>query len=170
MKLQHAQLINAMTAYNQGDAKRIQHLIKVHSLAATIGTLEKLDEETLFILETAAIVHDIGIRVCERKYGSCDGKLQEKEGFIEARHMLEAQGHYTEAQIDRVCWLVAHHHTYKDITGTDYQILVEADFLVNIYEDGVSGQAIKNIRKNIFKTKTGLELLNIMYNLTDSEE
>lgn len=170
MKLEHAQLINAMTAYNQGDAKRIQHLLKVHSLAATIGTLEKLDEETLFILETAAIVHDIGIRISEQKYGSCDGKLQEKEGFTEARRMLTAQGHYTEAQINRVCWLVAHHHTYKDITGLDYQILVEADFLVNIYEDGISTEAIKNIRKNIFKTKTGLELLNTMYNLPDSEE
>ena len=34
--------------------------------------------------------------------------------------------------IRRVEYLVGHHHTYKDIDGLDYQILVEADFLVNI--------------------------------------
>lgn len=32
-----------------------------------IGEMEALDAETLYILETAAIVHDIGIRVSEEK-------------------------------------------------------------------------------------------------------
>lgn len=73
-------LVCAMTDYYAGDAKRIQHFIKVRGFAATIGRLEGLDKEVLFVLETAALVHDIGIKVCERKYGSCNGKLQELEG------------------------------------------------------------------------------------------
>lgn len=163
MKSQHAQLLRAMIAYNAGDAKRIQHLLKVHSLAATIGTLEGIDEETLFILETAAIVHDIGIRVCEKKYGSCEGKLQEKEGFTEARKLLTSIGTYREDQIERVCWLVAHHHTYHNISGMDYQILIEADFLVNIYEDQLDAEAIEHVRKRIFKTASGIEILDTMF-------
>lgn len=166
MNPQHAQLIQAMTAYNAGDPKRIQHLIKVHSLASAIGVLEQLDKETLFILETAALVHDIGIRICEQKYGSCDGKLQEKEGGPEARKLLSELGCYTSEQIERVCWLVAHHHTYKDINAVDYQILVEADFLVNSYEDNLSTEAVKRIRKNIFKTPSGIFLLEKTWNLS----
>ena len=59
---------------------RIQHFLKVHSFAKTIAVSEHLDEKTLFITEAAAIVHDIGIRLCLEKYGDGNGKLQEKEG------------------------------------------------------------------------------------------
>lgn len=47
--------------YDNGDAKRIQHFIKVHSFATLIGQMEKLDENTLEILEIASVLHDIGI-------------------------------------------------------------------------------------------------------------
>ncbi|WP_308551119.1 HD domain-containing protein [Mediterranea massiliensis] len=163
MNPKHARLTTLMTAYNAGDPKRIQHFIKVYQLASVIGTSEQLDEETLFILETAAIVHDIGIHISEQKYGACDGKHQEQEGPAEARKLLEATGDYTALQTDRVCWLIAHHHTYKDITGMDYQILVEADFLVNIYEDHLSAEAVDAVKRNIFRTRTGIELLENMF-------
>ena len=131
-----------MTDYYAGDAKRIQHFIKVRGFAATIGRLEGLDKEELFVLETAALVHDIGIKVCERKYGSCNGKLQELEGPAEAEKLLVSLGDFSTETIERVCWLVAHHHTYNDIADIDYQILVEADFLVNVFEDGILPDAI----------------------------
>ena len=37
-------LINEMINYNKNDPKRIQHFIKVHSFAKTIGVLEHLDK------------------------------------------------------------------------------------------------------------------------------
>ena len=37
MDEKHAKLIAAMVHYDKGDAKRIQHFLKVHDLAATIG-------------------------------------------------------------------------------------------------------------------------------------
>jgi hypothetical protein len=58
---------------------------------------------------------------------------------------------------------VAHHHTYENIEGLDYQILVEADILVNIYEDNISKDILHSIKNNIFKTKSGIELLNQLY-------
>lgn len=45
--------------------------------------------------------------------------------------------------MDRVCWLVGHHHTYTDIRDLDYQILVEADCLVNLYEDDAPRSAVE---------------------------
>lgn len=163
MNRQHAELIRAMVDYDRGDPMRIHHFLKVHDLAAAIGTLEGLDPETQFILETAAILHDIGIHVSEEKYHSSSGKYQEQEGPAEAEKLLRGLGGYTEAQIGRVKYLVAHHHTYGNMDGLDYQILVEADFLVNLYEDNESPETVANVRRKIFKTATGTRLLDDLY-------
>ena len=134
----------------------------MHSFARIIGTKEGLDETSLFILEAAAYTHDIGIRPAEEKYGRCDGKLQEQEGPAVARGMLMRLG-FAENVIERVCYLIGHHHTYTGIEGRDYQILVEADFLVNADESGYSEEVIENTCKNIFRTSTGTHLLKSMY-------
>lgn len=157
------QLALAMISYNNGDPKRIQHTTKVHAYASLIGLEEGLDEETQFILESAALVHDIGIRASEKKYGYQNGKLQEQEGPAVAKELLTRLGGYTDTQIDRICWLVAHHHTYHASDDKDYQILIEADFLVNLYEDNESEEAISKVRDSIFKTKSGLKMINDMY-------
>lgn len=159
-------LMLAMIAYNNGDAKRIQHFIKVHALAKLIGEEEKLDAKTLYILEAAALAHDIGIRNSEQKYGSCNGKQQELEGPPEAEKLLQKLGFAPEVT-ERVCWLIAHHHTYNGITGADYQILVEADFLVNLYEDGVGMDAVKTAYARIFKTQAGKNICRTMYGLAE---
>ena len=65
--------------------------------------------------------------------------------------------------INRVCFLIGHHHSYSQIDGIDYQILVEADFLVNIYEDNMNESQIKSIRNKIFKTKSGISIIDSMY-------
>ena len=157
-------LIKAMISYYAGDPKRIQHFLKVYEFAKIIGQEEGLKEDTLHILETAAIVHDIGIKPAEEKYGNCAGPLQEKEGPIVARPMLEKLGLRPEI-IDRVCFLVGHHHTYTHIDGMDYQILVEADFLVNLYEDGASENATLNALDRIFKTDAGKKICRDMFAL-----
>ena len=63
-----------------------------------------------------------------------------------------------------MAYLVGHHHTYKDVDGLDYQILLEADFLVNGDESNLTKEAIEKMKKNVFKTKTGIELLNHILN------
>lgn len=157
-------LITEMMKYYTGDPKRIQHFIKVHQFAKMIGEMEGLSEELQHILETAAIVHDIGIKPAEEKYGSCGGKLQEQEGPAVAEKMLQRLGYEPEV-IDRVCYLVGHHHTYDQINGSDYRILVEADFLVNLYEDDVSRDAVKNAYDKIFRTETGRRMCSLMFSV-----
>lgn len=147
-----------------GDSKRIQHFCKVHSYAKLIAEMENIDADTLFILETAALTHDIGIRYCEEKYGRCDGKLQEKEGPAIAKKLL-ADLHFEERVSERVQYLIAHHHTYDEIGGIDYQILVEADSLVNLYEDGPSDQAAEHAYQNIFRTASGKNICREMFHL-----
>lgn len=151
--------------FDAGDPRRIQHFIKVASLARIIGEGEKLDSKTLFTLVAAAIVHDIGIHPAEQKHdGRCDGKLQEQEGPAPARKMLESLDFASDI-VDRVAYLVGHHHTYSNIEGADYQILVEADFLVNLFEDDESERTVRTVRKKIFRTDTGTLLLDRMFGL-----
>ena len=152
----------AMCAYNAGDARRVNHLMKVFAFAKTIGEREGLDAQTQEILEVAALTHDIGIRNSERKYGNCTGAHQQEEGPPEARALL-IRLDATDALIERVCWLIAHHHAYTNIKGLDYQILVEADFLVNAYEDEMDKDAIRTVQEKLFCTQTGKELLKKLY-------
>jgi hypothetical protein len=152
----------AMIEYFAGDAKRVQHFIKVHSFAKLIGESEGLPSDQLVILEAAAYVHDIGIKLAERYRGSSDGKLQEEYGPAEAEKVLNLCG-FEKAQIDRITYLVGHHHTYNAIAGLDYQILVEADFLVNFYEDGCDKKTIMATCDKIFKTQTGVHLCKVMF-------
>lgn len=155
-------LLTAMMEYDRGDAPRIQHFIKVYEFARIIGKLEKLDEHTQLILESAAIVHDIGIHVAEKKYGSSNGKYQEIEGPAEAEKLLKVLGWPSDVT-ERVSYLVGHHHTYRNMDGLDYQILVEADFLVNLYEDDISPAGQKHAYEKIFKTESGKLLCRTLY-------
>ena len=157
----------AMIDYNNGDPKRIQHTTKVHAYASLIGKCEGLDEETQFILESAALVHDVGIRASEQKYGYQNGKLQEQEGPAVARELLAQIGGYTVQQIERICCLVANHHTYHVCEDLDYQILIEADFLVNLFEDNESMNAIRAVRRNIFRTESGTKMIETMFGITE---
>ena len=167
-KQQLDDLFMDMIAYYDGDPKRIQHFTKVHSYARLIGIGEELDDASLFILEAAAYTHDIGIRVAEEKYGRCDGKLQEQEGPIIAQKMLSQLG-FENYIVERICFRIGHHHTYDNIDGLDYQILVEADFLVNLYEDDAGNRAIDKAYKRIFKTETGKKIFRLMFGYEEED-
>ena len=167
-KQQLDDLFMDMIAYYDGDPKRIQHFTKVHSYARLIGIGEELDDASLFILEAAAYTHDIGIRVAEEKYGRCDGKLQEQEGPIIAQKMLSQLG-FENYIVERICFLIGHHHTYDNLDGLDYQILVEADFLVNLYEDDAGNRAIDKAYKRIFKTETGKKIFRLMFGYEEED-
>lgn len=167
MNTKLAELMRAMVSYDSGDVPRIQHFVKVHDFAATIGVAEHLDEETQFILEAAAILHDIGIHPAEAKYGNCNGKAQEELGPGEARKLLLEVGGFTDAQIERICWLIGHHHTYSNVTSADHRILLEADFLVNSFEDHLALNGIKTFRDNVFRSAYAIKLLNEMWGIED---
>lgn len=155
-------IYDAMLEFDRGDPRRIQHFIKVHSLAARIGRGEGLSADDQIILEAAALVHDIGIHPAEEKYGSCTGRYQEELGPAPARALVTACG-MDGPTADRVAWLVGHHHTYDPIEGMDHQILVEADFLVNLFEDDAPPQAVRTTYEKIFQTKTGRALCRQMF-------
>lgn len=155
----------AMIEYDSGTPKRIQHFLKVYEFASLIGQMENLDEKTQFILEAASLVHDIGIKNAMAKYNSHAGYLQEQEGPEEARILLEKVGGYSEEEIERILFLVGHHHTYKNVDGIDWRILIEADFLVNLYESESRYKAILAAENNVFETASGKWILHQQFGI-----
>lgn len=156
------QLFLQTLAFFKDHPAQVQHFVKVHGFAAQIGRLEGLPEGEQFTLEAAALVHDVGILPAEQKYGSCNGKLQEQEGPPVATALLFSL-QFPPAVTERVAYLVGHHHTYTDIDGADYQILVEADFLVNLFDGHTPKEQIETTGKTIFRTASGRKLLSGMF-------
>lgn len=155
-------VILTMIQYFKTDVRRINHALKVYGFASAITKSENLSAEMLEIVEVAAVLHDIGIPESEKKYNSSAGKYQEIEGPPIARKILGTLNVKPEI-IDRVCFIIGNHHTYTKIDGVDFQILVEADFLVNIFEDEFTEGMVKSVGQKYFSTKTGLLYLQTMY-------
>lgn len=157
-----AELMEQMIVFSNGNLHDITHFITVWTYARTIGELEGLDADTQYLLEAAAIVHDIACPLCREKYGRADGKLQEKEGPAIVRTFLADSG-MTDAQVERIAYLVGHHHTLTAIEGIDYQILIEADYLVNASEKTYNPANVQNFVDTIMKTGTGKKLAKMLF-------
>lgn len=157
-----AAAIEKMIVFYRGDRHDIDHFLKVWALAKTIGEQEVPDAHTREILELAAVIHDIACPLCRQKTGRADGRDQEQESppLVEA---FFAGSDVERADIDRILWLVTHHHTTTGVDGIDHRILLEADFLVNAGESGYDRRAIESARERVFCTGTGIRLLDEMF-------
>lgn len=61
-------------------------------------------------------------------------------------------------QIERVAYLVGHHHTYINVDGAGLQILLEADYIANASENSFSRQSIETFLRRVTKTESGIRL------------
>ena len=151
-----------MIRFYRGNIHDVSHFLKVYALAKTIGELEGLAPQVQETLGLAAVVHDISCPLCREKYGNTNGKKQE----LESPPLIEeffSDFPIAPETVQRISWIVAHHHTYGLSDDLDYQILLEADYLVNAGESGYSAESVQSALQKIFRTKTGSELLSSLY-------
>lgn len=160
--MQKEKIFAKMLDFYQGNIEDINHFVKVHAFAEMLGKLEKLDGTTQEMLEIAAIVHDIACPLCREKYGNTNGNHQEAESKALLEEFLR-EFELPQEMLERVIYLVTHHHTYNDVQGMDYQVLLEADFLVNAGEGEKYRKHVDAFRKNVFKTISGCRFLAAMY-------
>lgn len=157
--------MSKMITYLGTDTKRINHAMKVYSFACALwdeeakakGLSDSDDRKTTLLL--ASILHDIGIHEAVRKYDSTDGRFQELEGPSVAEEIL------SECEVSprisaRVCYLVGHHHSYHLIDDLDFQMLVEAEEIVNLEEEYVDTQTLLEARQISMKTAGAKQILD----------
>lgn len=154
-------LLAEMKNYFSKDLKRINHAINVLEFTKKIMTKEGGNTR---IIIPAAVLHDIGIKECEQKHNSTNVALQEKESPVIAKKILEKINYPTE-YIDEILEIIGHHHSPGKIKTLNFQVLYEADWIVNLDEDFSSlelKQKEKIITKN-FRTKSGIKLAKNLY-------
>lgn len=154
-------LLKELEDYFGNDKKRIEHAKKVLNFAEEILRQEKADWH---IVVPAAILHDVGIKIAEEKYGSSEGYLQEKEGPEIARKLLLKVGLKKE-DIDEVCQIIAHHHSPDKIDTLNFKILYDADWLVNLKDeiDTKDKAKLREIINKVFLTDAGKALAAKIY-------
>ncbi len=163
-----AQIMEKMMVFSEGSIRDINHFIRVWTYARTIGCLEGLDPDTQFILEAAAITHDIACPLCRRKYGSTEARFQEAEGEVMVKVFLKDAGLSFE-QIDRIAFLVGHHHTLTAVDGPDFQILVEADYITNASEKNYEAARNREFMARHMKTSAGKRIAAAVLPLEDGK-
>jgi len=149
-------LIEELEQFFGEDKKRIDHARKVLEFAEEILKNEKGDYH---IVIPAAILHDVGIKIAEEKYGSSDGKLQEKEGPPVAEKILLKHG-VSRQIIDEVCEIIAHHHTPGVVKTLNFSILYDANMIVNLGDiaNDLTEEKIDQLIKIVFLTDTGRKI------------
>jgi len=154
--MEKQKLINAMKDYFGDDEKRIKHALRVLANAEKILEKEKGNPEVVI---PSAIFHDIGIHEAERKYNSNAGKYQEIEGPPIARKILKSLG-VDNKIIDEICEIIAHHHSPGKINTTNFKVLYDADWLVNLPDEYDISDKEKTARaiEKLFLTETGKEI------------
>jgi len=152
-----------------GDNKRINHAISVLDYAEKIQKSQGGDSLTI---TAAAILHDIGIKQAEKKYNSSAAYYQQIEGPPIAKKILLKYDIAPET-IDHICDIIANHHTAKNIDTTEFRIVYDADWIVNIPDEfpDADGGKLQSIINRVFKTKTGRQLaLNLYVKNQTNEE
>lgn len=156
--------ISELRRHFDTDERRINHALKVLNFAEQIMHGEMVDDSLRRIVTITAILHDVGIKAAEQKYGSSAGPYQEQEGPAIAEAIMRRLNESKDV-IARVSYIIGGHHTPAKNNGLDFQIIWEADLMVNIEEDNLTGDKAKLaaiVAKN-FRTKTGRQLAEQTY-------
>ena len=159
-------VIEKMTSFYKGNYHDVSHSLNVWALAKAIGEQEGLDNETQKLLELEALSHDLACPLCREKYGNTNGKKQELESAPILRRFFD-QFSLPEEDLNRIVQVVSVHHTYEPVIGTDHQILLEADYLVNAAEGKRPVPAILSTGKKIIRTESGKRFLYAMFPVAD---
>jgi HD superfamily phosphodiesterase len=154
-------IIDNMKQYFENDKKYIDHALKVLSYTKELLKQEKGDSQIVF---TTAILHDIGIKLCKKKYNSTGGQLQEIEGPPIARKILK-ELEIDSKIIDEVCDIIASHHSPGEINTLNFKIIWDADWLVNLGDEYniKNKEKLEKVINKIFLTKTGKNLGKSIY-------
>jgi HD superfamily phosphodiesterase len=161
------EILKKMMSYFEYDNNHINHTYRVLYYAEELSKsslIAKLRDINFDVIIYSAILHDIGIPACKKKYNSIDGQLQEIEGPPIAREILE-NFNINEEIINEVCNIVGSHHSMGEIETTNFKIIWDADWLVNLPDvyDVQDKKNLSEIINNIFLTKTGLEKAKFLY-------
>ncbi len=149
-------LIAAVKEVFGEDRKRIDHAMRV--LASARSIMQEVGGDSKVVI-AAALLHDIGIRAAEEKWGSATARYQEKEGPPIAEKIMKDLS-FDPERMDHVSRIVANHHSAKDIDTPEFRIIWDADWIENLPEmfPDTPPEVMAEKIDSLLKTKTGKRL------------
>lgn len=136
-----------MKQYHRGDIEKIQHFVRVYTLAKSIGELEHLNDEEQLDVELAAVVHNV-----------------EGDRVPVVRDILR-DCEIGDAAAMKICHMVENIENYDHIGTLDHQILIEAKLIVDFKEKNTPEKEIIRKAEDIFLTNTGKLFLKRAFHL-----
>jgi putative nucleotidyltransferase with HDIG domain len=120
-----------LVEYFENDFGRITHALEVLKYAEKAA--ESTEDVDCEILIASALLHDVGIKPSEEKFGYNDGKTQEELGPPVAEELLRSTD-FPHDKITKVCEIIGNHHSRSRYNYVELRILKEADRIVNKIE------------------------------------
>jgi hypothetical protein len=154
--------IEVMKEHFKKEERFVNHALRVTEFAESITRGEGIEHDFFRqVITLAGIFHDVGIPVALEKHGTSAGPYQELEGEPVARNLLTRLEVRPDI-LERVCYIVRHHHTHAAVDGLDFQVIWEADALVNIpnwWGRRTSEHTLPEVIELNFRTATGKALI-----------
>jgi len=131
MEYYKGKITKLLVDYFGNDFRRITHALEVLKYAEKI--MESTPDCDNDVVIAAALLHDVGIKPSEEKFGYNNGKTQEEFGPSVADTLLKSIGFPNEKTI-KVCEIIGNHHSPSRYDYPELKILKEADRIVNKLE------------------------------------
>ncbi len=126
-----AQITKLLVDFFDDDFRRIDHALAVLHFAEKIGkSYAGVDQE---LLVAVALLHDVGIKPSEEKWGYNTGKTQEEFGPAVAIELLQSST-FSKEKLIKVGDIIGNHHSVSRFDYIELEILKQADAKVNQLE------------------------------------
>lgn len=137
-------IISLMIQHNSGDPEKIYHMMKLYAFARAIATEEGIGDEAIELIETAAVLCELG--------------KSSSESAAYADMLLLDLGCDREV-IGKVNELILMAESAGNIDNIQQQIISEAMFLVMAYEKRLDKETIIEALNEKFRTTCGKQYL-----------
>ena len=151
--------------YAAEDPLQIAHTQAVVDYTGRIAELEGLSERRIFLLKTAALLHDIGCPAARAAYGDSKPPHQEKEGERIVRELLPEFPEFSADEADYLAKVVGSHHHIGPMKELHAEPLFEADLIVNLLEGYYERSRAAFYRDKMISTASGRRVFNTVFGL-----
>ena len=128
MQYTEAKITKLLVDFFDDDFRRIDHAQRVLKHSNEIMA-DKADADVDVVI-ACALLHDVGIKPAEARYGYNNGKLQEEYGPEIAGELLQLID-FPADNIVKVKEIIGNHHSPSRYDYIELEILKEADAIVN---------------------------------------
>lgn len=131
MEFTKGKVAKLLCDYFENDFRRITHALDVLKYAENL--LDHYSDYDVDVVIASALLHDVGIKPSEEKFGYNNGKTQEEYGPPVAEDLLKSID-FPDDKIKKICEIIGNHHSPSRYNYPELQILKEADRVVNKLE------------------------------------